>query len=233
MNDPLVLILVVAMAISMMLYEFGDAIIIVAVVALNAAVGIIQEGKAGRAVEALKKISQPRAVALRDGVRVDLPAEELVPGDVVILEAGNRVPADVRLIESLGIYAEESTLTGESVPVEKDADFVETGEAENSSRNMAYMSTYVTRGRGRGVVTATGMDTRVGHIADMLHGHQEKPTPLQIRLGELGKVLSALAVGICALLFVVAVLQKRNVGEMLLTSVSLAVAAVRRGCPQS
>ncbi len=231
LNDPLVLILVVAMAISMMLYEFGDAIIIVAVVALNAAVGIIQEGKAGRAVEALKKISQPRAVALRDGVRVDLPAEELVPGDVVILEAGNRVPADVRLIESLGIYAEESTLTGESVPVEKDANFVETGEAENSSRNMAYMSTYVTRGRGCGVVTATGMDTRVGHIADMLHGHQEKPTPLQIRLGELGKVLSALAVGICALLFVVAVLQKRNVGEMLLTSVSLAVAAVPEGLP--
>lgn len=231
LNDPLILILIVAMAVSMMLYEFGDAIIIVVVVALNAAVGIIQEGKAGRAVEALKKISQPRAVALRDGVRINLPAEELVPGDVVILEAGNRVPADVRLIESMGIYAEESTLTGESVPVEKDAVFVETGEVENSSRNMAYMSTYVTRGRGRGVVTATGMDTRVGHIADMLHGHQEKPTPLQVRLGELGKVLSALAVGICALLFVVAVLQKRDVGEMLLTSVSLAVAAVPEGLP--
>lgn len=231
LNDPLILILVVAMAISMMLYEFGDAVIIVAVVVLNAAVGIIQEGKAGRAVEALKKISQPRATALRDGMRVSLPAEELVPGDVVLLEAGNRVPADVRLVESLGIYAEESTLTGESVPVEKDANFVETEEAENSSPNMAYMSTYITRGRGRGVVTATGMDTRVGHIADMLHGHQEQPTPLQIRLGELGKVLSALAVGICVLLFVVAVLQKRDVGEMLLTSVSLAVAAVPEGLP--
>lgn len=231
LNDPLILILVVAMAISMMLSEFGDAVIIVVVVALNAAVGIIQEGKAGRAVEALKKISQPMAAALRDGVRVELPAAELVPGDIVFLEAGNRVPADVRLIECLGIYAEESTLTGESVPVEKDAAFVETGEVENSCRNMAYMSTYVTRGRGRGVVTATGMDTRVGHIADMLHGHQEKPTPLQIRLGELGKVLSALAVGICVLLFVVAVLQKRDVGEMLLTSVSLAVAAVPEGLP--
>lgn len=231
LNDPLILILVVAMGISMMLHEFGDAIIIVAVVALNAAVGIIQEGKASRAVEALKKISQPRAVALRGGVRMELPAEELVPGDVVFLEAGNRVPADVRLIETLGIYAEESTLTGESVPVEKDAAFVENGEAENSSKNMAYMSTYVTRGRGRGVVTATGMDTRVGHIADMLHGHKEEATPLQVRLGELGKVLSALAVGICVLLFVVAVLQKRDVGEMLLTSVSLAVAAVPEGLP--
>lgn len=231
LNDPLILILVVAMAISMMLYEFGDAVIIVAVVALNAAVGIIQEGKAGRAVEALKKISQPRATALRDGKLINLAAEELVPGDIVLLEAGNRVPADVRLLESIGIYAEESTLTGESVPVEKDADFVETGEVENSSKNMAYMSTYITRGRGCGVVTATGMDTRVGHIADMLHGHEEKPTPLQMRLGELGKVLSALAVGICVLLFGVAVLQKRDVGEMLLTSVSLAVAAVPEGLP--
>lgn len=231
LNDPLILILVVAMAISMMLYEFGDAIIIVVVVALNAAVGIIQEGKAGKAVEALKQISEPKALALRDGVRVTLPAEELVPGDIVLLEAGNRVPADLRLIENKGIFVEESTLTGESVPVEKDAGYVEEREADNSSKNMAYMSTYVTRGRGRGVVVATGMDTKVGHIADMLHGHKEKLTPLQVRLGELGKILSALAVGICVLLFGVAVLQKRDVGEMLLTSVSLAVAAVPEGLP--
>ena len=231
LNDPLILILVVAMAISMMLYEFGDAIIIVVVVALNAAVGIIQEGKAGKAVEALKQISEPRALALRDGIRVTLPAEELVPGDIVLLEAGNRVPADLRLIESIGVFVEESTLTGESVPVEKDAGYVEEREADNSSKNMAYMSTYVTRGRGRGVVVATGMDTKVGHIADMLHGHKEKLTPLQVRLGELGRILSALAVGICVLLFGVAVLQKRDVGEMLLTSVSLAVAAVPEGLP--
>lgn len=231
LNDPLILILVVAMAISMMLYEFGDAIIIVVVVALNAAVGIIQEGKAGRAVEALKQISEPRAAALRDGVRVTLPADELVPGDIVLLEAGNRVPADLRLIESIGIFVEESTLTGESVPVEKDAGYVEERKADNSSKNMLYMSTYVTRGRGRGVVVATGMDTKVGHIADMLHGHKEKLTPLQVRLGELGRILSALAVGICVLLFGVAVLQKRDVGEMLLTSVSLAVAAVPEGLP--
>lgn len=232
LNDPLILILMVAMAISMMLHEFGDAVIIVAVVALNAVVGIIQEGKAGRAVEALKQLSQPRTQVLRDGMQIQLPAEELVPGDIVLLEAGNRVPADLRLIESIGIFAEESTLTGESVPVEKDASCVEEKEAaENSSQNMVYMSTYVTRGRGRGVVTATGMDTRVGHIADMLHGHREKLTPLQVRLGELGKMLSALAVGICVLLFVVALLQKRDVGEMLLTSVSLAVAAVPEGLP--
>ena len=228
-NDPLIMILMVAMAISVMLHEFGDAIIIVTVVALNAAVGIIQEGKAGRAVEALKQIAEPHAQVCREGVEKTVPAQELVPGDVVILEAGNRVPADVRLIESLGVFAEESTLTGESVPVEKDANYVEGDNADNSSPNMAYMSTYITKGRGRGVVTATGMDTRVGHIADMLHGHREKLTPLQIRLGELGRVLSALAVGICVLLFVVALLQKRDVGDMLLTSVSLAVAAVPEG----
>ena len=231
LNDPLILILVVAMAISMMLHEFGDAAIIVVVVVLNAAVGIVQEGKAGRAVEALKKISSPQAVVVRGGERIKIPAQDLVLGDIVLLEAGNMIPADLRLLDSIGIFAEESTLTGESVPVEKDADYVVEVPGDNSCMNMAYMSTYVTRGRGKGVVVATGMDTRIGHIADMLHGSKEKLTPLQIKLAELGKVLSALAVGICAFLFVVAVLQKRDVGEMLLTSVSLAVAAVPEGLP--
>lgn len=231
LNDPLILILLVAMAISVMLCEFGDAIIIVAVVVLNAAVGIIQEGKADRAMEALRKISSPQANVLRDGVRVRIPAEELVQGDIVLLEAGNMIPADVRLIETIGICVEESTLTGESVPVEKDADYIADSQGDNSDKNMAYMSTYMTKGRGKGVVTAIGMDTRIGHIADMLHTGREKLTPLQVRLGELGKVLSFLAVGICVFLFVTAVLQKRDVGDMLLTSVSLAVAAVPEGLP--
>ncbi len=152
-------------------------------------------------------------------------------GDIVLLEAGNMVPADLRLIETNGVCVEESTLTGESVPVEKEAEHVVEASGDNSCMNMAYMSTYVTKGRGMGVVTATGMDTRIGHIAGMLHEGKEKLTPLQVKLGELGKLLSALAVGICIFLFVVAVLQKRNVGEMLLTSVSLAVAAVPEGLP--
>lgn len=231
LNDPLILILVVAMAISLMLHELGDAVIIVTVVVLNAAVGIIQEGKAGKAVEALKKISSPQAVVLREGERTKIAAEELVQGDIVLLEAGNMVPADLRLIETNGVCVEESTLTGESVPVEKEAEHVVETSGDNSCMNMAYMSTYVTKGRGMGVVTATGMDTRIGHIAGMLHEGKEKLTPLQVKLGELGKLLSALAVGICIFLFVVAVLQKRNVGEMLLTSVSLAVAAVPEGLP--
>ena len=231
LNDPLILILVVAMAISLMLHELGDAVIIVTVVVLNAAVGIIQEGKAGKAVEALKKISSPQAVVLREGDRAKIGAEELVQGDIVLLEAVNIVPADLRLIETNGVCVEESTLTGESVPVEKEAEHVVETSGDNSCMNMAYMSTYVTKGRGMGVVTATGMDTRIGHIAGMLHEGKEKLTPLQVKLGELGKLLSALAVGICIFLFVVAVLQKRDVGEMLLTSVSLAVAAVPEGLP--
>lgn len=231
LNDPLILILVVAMAISLLLGEIGDAIIIVTVVVLNAAIGVIQEGKAGKAVEALKKISAPQATVVRDGEIRRITAEDLVVGDIVLLEAGNMVPADMRLLEAAGMQIEESALTGESVPVEKNADYIETMQDDNSSENMAYMSTYVTKGRGKGVVTAIGMDTRIGHIADMLHATKEKLTPLQIKLGELGKMLSILAVGICALLFLIAVFQKRNIGEMLLTSVSLTVAAVPEGLP--
>lgn len=231
LNDPLILILVVAMAISLLLHEIGDAIIIVTVVVLNATVGIIQEGKASKAVEALKKISSPQAVVLRDGKRAKIPAEDLVLGDIVLLEAGNMIPADLRLLDTQGVFVEESTLTGESVAVEKDANHTVEIQGDNSYVNMAYMSTYMTKGRGKGVVVATGMDTKIGHIADMLHGSSEKLTPLQVKLGELGKILSFLAVGICVFLFIVAVLQKRDVGEMLLTSVSLAVAAVPEGLP--
>lgn len=231
LNDPLILILIAAMAISILLGEVGDAVIIVTVVVLNAVIGVIQEGKAGKAVEALKKISCPQAVVIREGKSMRISAEELVTGDIVLLEAGNMVPADLRLLEIQGLQVEESSLTGESVPVEKNADYIETVQGNNSCENMAYMSTYVTRGRGKGVVTDIGMDTKIGHIAGMLHETGEKLTPLQIKLGELGKVLSILAVSICALLFVIAVMQKRNVGEMLLTSVSLTVAAVPEGLP--
>ncbi|MCM1145169.1 MAG: cation-translocating P-type ATPase [Blautia sp.] len=231
LNDPLILILIAAMAISILLGEVGDAMIIITVVVLNAAIGVIQEGKAGKAVEALKKISSPQAIVIREGKTMKISAEELTVGDIVLLEAGNMIPADLRLLETQGMQIEESTLTGESAPIEKNADYVASMQGDNSCANMAYMSTFVTRGRGMGIVTAIGMDTRIGHIADMLHGSEEKLTPLQLKLGELGKALSILAVGICALLFFIAVLQKRNIGEMLLTSVSLTVAAVPEGLP--
>lgn len=232
LNDPLIFILFVATAISMFLGEMEDAMIIVTVIAVNAFVGVVQEGKARRAIEALKKLTSPHALVKRGGRQMEIPAKELVPGDVVCLEAGRQVPADLRLSRTVSLKIEESALTGESVPVEKDAGYLAVGKADiGDCRNMAYMSTNVTYGRGEGIVVATGMETQIGRIADMISEAKEEMTPLQKRLADLGKLLSILAVCICVFLFFVAVLQKRDVGDMLLTAISLAVAAVPEGLP--
>ena len=234
LNDPLIYVLIVAAVVSVLLKEISDAVIIGVVVALNAVVGMFQEGKAKRALESLKKLASPKAMVIRDGRRVEIPAAELVKGDLVYLEAGCQVPADIRLTESSNLKIEESALTGESVPVEKEAAFV-TGKGMRlplgDRRNMAYMSTIVTYGRGYGIVTATGMDTELGRIAAMITEAKEEMTPLQRRLGELGRVLSLLSLFLCAALFVIAVLQRRNIPEMLITAISLAVAAVPEGLP--
>lgn len=234
LNDPLIYVLIVAAAVSVLLKEISDAVIIGVVVALNALVGMLQEGKARRALESLKKLTSPRACVIREGRRMEIPAAELVKGDLVLLEAGCQVPADMRLTESSNLKIEESALTGESLPMEKDAGFVGEKGRElplGDRRNMAYMSTIVTYGRGRGVVTAVGMDTELGQIAAMITEAKEEMTPLQRRLGELGKVLSLLSLLLCAALFVIAVMQRRNVPEMLITAISLAVAAVPEGLP--
>ncbi len=234
LNDPLIYVLMVAAVVSVLLSEVSDAVIIGAVVLLNASVGVLQEGKARRALDSLKKLTSPRAVVIREGRRLELPAAELVPGDLVCLEAGCQVPADLRLINTVNLKAEESALTGESLPIEKNADFV-AGEGRQlplgDRLNMAYMSTIVTYGRGEGMVTETGMQTQIGQIAAMITGDKEELTPLQKRLGELGKLLSLLSLALCALLFVIAVWQRRNVPEMLITAISLAVAAVPEGLP--
>ncbi len=234
LNDPLIYVLIVAAVVSVLLKEISDAVIIGVVVALNAVVGMFQEGKAKKALESLKKLASPKAMVIRDGRRVEIPAAELVKGDLVYLEAGCQVPADIRLTESSNLKIEESALTGESVPVEKEAAFV-TGKGMRlplgDRRNMAYMSTIVTYGRGYGIVTATGMDTELGRIAAMITEAKEEMTPLQKRLGELGRVLSLLSLFLCAALFVIAVLQRRNIPEMLITAISLAVAAVPEGLP--
>lgn len=235
LNDPLIYVLLAAAAISLLLHEVSDAVIILAVVCLNAFVGVAQEGKAQRAMDSLKKLTQPKACVIRDGKKREIPAQELVAGDLVCLEAGMQVPADLRLLQAESLMAEESALTGEAVPVLKNAAW----RAEESGReiplgdrqNMAYMSTVITGGRGTGLVTATGMDTEIGRIAAMMGESEEEPTPLQRRLGELGKMLSLLSLGICAVLFVIAVIQKRDIFEMLLTAISLAVAAVPEGLP--
>lgn len=232
LNDPLIFILFAAMGVSLFLGEAGDAGIIVTVILVNAFVGVVQEGKARKAIEALKKLTSPHAVVKRDGRQQEIEAGDLVPGDIVCLEAGRQVPADLRLTKTMNLKIEESALTGESVPVEKDAEYVAMGKKDiGDCKNMAYMSTSVTYGRGEGIVVATGMDTQIGHIAGMLDETREEMTPLQKRLADLGKVLSGLAVFICVFLFVVAMMQKRDVGDMLLTAISLAVAAVPEGLP--
>lgn len=234
LNDPLIFVLLIAAAVSIMLRELSDAVIVGVVVIVNALVGVLQEGKARKALEALKKMSTPHAFVIRDGMKQEILAAELVKGDVVCLEAGGMVPADLRLVESSFLKIEESALTGESLPVDKDADFlIETEEqvALGDRHNMAYMSTIVTNGRGKGIVTDVGMDTEIGRIATMITEEKEEMTPLQLRLGELGKMLSILSIGLCIALFMVAILQQRNPLNMLMTAISLAVAAVPEGLP--
>ena len=195
LKDPMIYILMAAMVISAFLKEFGDSVIILAVILLNAIIGMIQESKAEKSLEALKKMSSPSALVRRDGEIKEIPAAELVPGDIVLLEAGRVVPADLRLVSSINLKLEEAALTGESVPVEKDAEFVLTEEVSLGDRlNMAYQSTSVVYGRGEGVVMTTGMNTEIGKIARMISETKEEMTPLQKRLGDLGKVLGILAV---------------------------------------
>ena len=230
--DSLIFVLLAAAVISVMLGEWGDAAVILAVVTLNGVVGVIQEGKAEKAVESLKQMTRLRAVVVRGGEQREIDAAGLVPGDLVILDAGRQVPADLRLTWSAGLKIEESSLTGESVPVEKDHTFSAGDRTSLGDRkHMAFMSTNVVSGRGRGVVIATGMDTEIGKIAGMLGGVPEEDTPLQRRLADLGKLLSILAILLCAALFVLAVCQGRNLPEMLITAISLAVAAVPEGLP--
>lgn len=221
LNDPLIFILFVAAVISLFLREYGDTVIILAVVLLNAVVGMIQEGKAKRALDALKAMTSPHALIREDGEVKEIPAADLLPGDIVVLEAGCQVPADLELVEAVNLKIEESALTGESVPVSKDV----------AEHRYAYMSTNVTYGRGEGRVTAIGMDTEIGKIAGMLRGVGTQMTPLQKRLADLGKVLSTVSIFLCLLLFFIAVLQKRDIAEMLITAISLAVAAVPEGLP--
>lgn len=221
LNDPLIFILFIAAAISVLLGEISDTAIILAVILVNAIVGVIQEGKAQKALEALKQMTSPTALIRKNDVQMEIPARDLIPGDIVCLDAGRQVPADLELISVNSLKIEESALTGESLPVEKDL----------REHNKAYMSTNVTYGRGEGVVTAIGMDTEIGRIARLINEAPSETTPLQRRLADLGKFLSIVSIFLCALLFVIAVLQKRDLIEMLITAISLAVAAVPEGLP--
>jgi Ca2+-transporting ATPase len=211
--------------------EYIDAVIIVLVIIINAVLGVVQEVKAGNAIEALRDLSTPKVLVKRNGETKEINSEDVVEGDLVILDAGRYVPADLRLIESANLQIDESALTGESVPTRKDADQVlGNGTPPIGDRtNMAFMSTLVTSGRGSGAVVATGMRTEVGKIADILDSEEQTKTPLEVRLDELGKTLGLIAIGICVAIFILAMLQGRDLTDMLLTAVSLAVASIPEG----
>lgn len=231
LQDTLIYVLLAASVITVIIGEYADTAIILIVVILNAVIGVAQEYKAGKAVEALQDMTTPHAIVRRDGEIKEISSEEVVPGDIVILDAGRFVPADLRLFESVNLQIEESALTGESVPSTKDAKaMLAAGKtALGDMCNMAFMSTLVTYGRGEGVVTATAMETEMGKIAKILDEDNDDMTPLQKRMDELGKMLSKLCVGICVLMLVIALIQGRDVFEMLLTAISLAVAAIPEG----
>ncbi len=233
LKDMLIYVLLGAAVITIAIGEYIDATIILLVVVLNAVIGVVQEFKAEKAIEALQKMTTPKSLVRRNGEAIEINSELIVPGDIIIIDAGRFIPADLRLIESANLQIEESALTGESVPSEKDAKQIFTAPKMpiGDKANMAFMSTMVTYGRGEGVVVATAMETEMGKIAKILDEDIEELTPLQKRLEELGKTLGFLAIGICALIFVVALFQKRDLFEMFLTAISLAVAAIPEGLP--
>ena len=231
-KDFMVIILIIASIISGFLGEIGDTAIIMLVVLINAVLGVIQENKAEKSLEALKKLSSPIATVKRGGRRLEVRSEELVPGDIVLLESGDFVPADGVLFESVGLMIEESALTGESVPVEKETKMPIGEEIPLGDRkNCVFTSSLVTKGRGRFIVTETGMNTEIGMIAGLLENQKEVKTPLQEKLDELGKILGIGALGICAVIFIMGYLQGRPLLQMFMTSVSLAVAAIPEGLP--
>ena len=231
-NNFVVILLVVAAAISALLGDYVEAIAILAIVVLNATLGVIQERRAEQALAALQKLAAPDAHVIRDGSRQVIPASQLVPGDLVLLEAGNYVPADIRLLEAINLRVEEAALTGESVPVQKDASVrLEKDIPLGDRKNTAFMGTLVNYGRGRGIVVGTGMRTQIGLIAEMLQAVEQEPTPLQRRLDELGKTLGWASLAICALVFLVGWLRGYNPLEMFIIAVSLAIAAVPEGLP--
>jgi P-type Ca2+ transporter type 2C len=252
-NNFIVMLLIVASIVSALLGEWVDASAILAIVVLNAVLGIIQERRAEEALAALKKLAAPEARVLRDGHHVTISSRDLVPGDIVFLEAGNHVPADMRLLEVANLQVDEAALTGESLTVQKNAAMkLEKNIPLGDRKNTAFMGTMVTYGRGRGVVIASGMRTQLGLIAKMLEGVDQEETPLQKRLDQLGKTLGWGALAVCGIVFIVAVIENTDLGlltaagggilaylkaaktelvEFFIVAVSLAIAAVPEGLP--
>ena len=237
-NDFMIIILIIASILSAAISFFQgendyiDSIIIIAIVILNALMGVIQESKAEKSIEALQQMTPPKAKAIRDGITNEINAEDLVPGDIVILEAGNYVPADGRIIESFNLKIEESSLTGETEPVLKDAEKICKKDIPlGDMNNMAFMASIVVNGHGKAIVTETGMDTKVGKIANMMIENEAPETPIQKKLGQVGKILGIVCLAICLIIFMIGLIKNIDPIEMFMTSVGLAVAAIPEGLP--
>ncbi len=231
-RDFMILVLIAAAVVSGIVGDMTDTVVILVIVALNAAIGFVQEYRAERAIAALKRLAAPTAQVLRNGSITQLPAKDLVPGDIVLLEAGCAVPADLRLFDAHALRVDEAALTGESQPVDKTTRALSRKDLPVADRqNMAYKGTLVTYGRGSGIAVATGMDTELGRIAELLGGVEEAKTPLQKRLAHFGARLSVAILGICFVIFAAGLLRGESVLLMLLTAVSLAVAAIPEALP--
>lgn len=231
-NIMVIVLLAAAVVSAIFSHEITDAAIILAVVLLNAVLGVVQENKAEKALAALKKMSSPYVKVKRSGKTMRINTEGLVPGDIALLEAGDIVPADMRLIENASLKIQEAALTGESVPVEKDlASIPEEDIVIGDRKNMAYAGSHVTYGRGAGVVTHTGMKTEVGKIAGHLANTEASQTPLQRKLAEMSKILSIGVLLVCLVIFAIGLLEGRDPADMFMTAVSLAVAAIPEGLP--
>lgn len=238
-KDVMILILLAAAAVSFIVAvnghdpsEFFEPLLIVLIVVLNAVMGMVQESKAEAALEALENMSAPHARVLREGKELSIDAWRLVPGDIILLEAGDYVPADARLIQSASLQCEESALTGESVPVQKNANEVVPEDAPLGDRiNQVYSGCSVTYGRGKAVVTQTGMNTQMGRIANLIRGEKDARTPLQMKLASMGKALGFVALGACAVIFIIGLIDGMPVLDIFMTSVSLAVSAIPEGLP--
>lgn len=237
-NDFMIIILIIASIISAVVSkmqgenDYVDSIIIIGIVVFNALMGVIQEAKAEKSIEALKQMTPQLAKTIRSGKTVEINAEELVKGDIIILDAGNFVPADCRILESHNLKIEESSLTGETQGAEKDADVLCSKNAPlGDMKNMAFMASITVNGHGKAVVTDIGMNTKVGQIANMIIEDEAPQTPLQKKLGEVGKILGLACLAICVIIFVMGLIKHIEPVEMFMTSVGLAVAAIPEGLP--
>ena len=230
-NDPVVYILIFATVISFFIKEYLDAYVILAILIFNACLGFFQEYKAEKAVALLKQLTTLKAKVLRDGKVKEIASTELVVGDVVVLEAGDKVPADMRLLEVNNLLTNEAPLTGESMPCSKELKILPKLTSLAERKNMVYSGTIVARGTGKAIVVATGMQTEIGRIAHMVQSAEKHETPLQLKLKELGKFLGYLTIGICIFVFFLGILRGIEIFETLLTAISLAVAAIPEGLP--